>query len=57
MNENGEIINWRWEPSPQSMRIMSEPPLTAIQEVALSRDGTLAPVPRKSSSNMFIPAQ
>ena len=53
MNENGEIIICLCDPSPQSMRMMSEPPLTAIQDVALSRDGTLAPVPRKSSSNML----
>jgi hypothetical protein len=55
MNENGEIISWRWEPSPQSMRMMSDPLRRAMQDVDLFLEGRLAPVPRNSISILAPP--
>jgi len=54
MKENGDIISWRCEPSPQSNNTTLPLILIATQGSERSRDGTLAPVPAKRISTISI---
>ena len=50
MNERVEHMSCLWDPSPQSKRVISDPRRTAVQGNERSRVGTLAPVPRTTTS-------
>jgi len=55
MKDRGDTIICRCEPSPQSNITISAPARTTVHAGDLRLDGMLAPVPRKSTSNIIRP--